>query len=68
MSCPICHKPAVQGFRPFCSKTCKERDLLNWLGDGYVIPGEPLYPSNDLPGMDDDESPAVFIPPKQDED
>jgi len=24
---------------PFCSRRCRDRDLLNWLGDGYALPG-----------------------------
>ena len=26
---------------PFCSRGCKDRDLLNWLGEGYRVPGPP---------------------------
>ena len=29
---------------PFCSRGCKDRDLLQWLGDGYRIPGPPVDP------------------------
>ena len=38
--CPICKKPAVTDFRPFCSKRCKDVDLHRWLSGVYVIPGE----------------------------
>jgi endogenous inhibitor of DNA gyrase (YacG/DUF329 family) len=24
---------------PFCSQGCRDRDLLNWLGDAYRVPG-----------------------------
>jgi len=27
---------------PFCSRGCKDRDLLQWLDDGYRIPGPPV--------------------------
>jgi len=27
--------------RPFCSQGCRDRDLLNWLGDAYRVPGGP---------------------------
>ncbi len=47
--CPICKKPTVQAFRPFCSKRCADIDLARWLGGEYVIPGEP--------GLDIDEEP-----------
>ena len=39
--CPLCRKPASAHFAPFCSRGCKDRDLLQWLGDGYRIPGPP---------------------------
>tara|TARA_R110000824_G_scaffold233109_1_gene421258 strand:- start:33 stop:191 length:159 start_codon:yes stop_codon:yes gene_type:complete len=33
-------------FRPFCSAGCKDRDLLQWLGDGYKIPGPAVSPDD----------------------
>jgi uncharacterized protein len=36
--CPICGKPAVHEFRPFCSKRCADIDLHRWLKGVYVIP------------------------------
>jgi hypothetical protein len=36
--CPICGKPAVEEFRPFCSKRCADIDLNRWLSGTYVIP------------------------------
>lgn len=38
-SCPLCGKPQVEEHSPFCSRGCKSRDLLKWLGEGYRIPG-----------------------------
>jgi len=49
--CPICGKPALAGFKPFCSKRCADVDLGRWLKGGYAIPGppaEPTSPSNPL--------------------
>ncbi len=43
--CPICAKPASPKHKPFCSQGCRDRDLLQWLGDGYRIPGPPADPS-----------------------
>ena len=40
--CPICGKPAVQAYRPFCSSACADEDLGRWLGGRYVVPGEPV--------------------------
>ncbi|MDT0575315.1 DNA gyrase inhibitor YacG [Croceicoccus sp. F390] len=42
--CPMCGKPAADDHRPFCSSRCRDRDLANWLGDGYAIPAEPAMP------------------------
>jgi endogenous inhibitor of DNA gyrase (YacG/DUF329 family) len=42
--CPICSKPTEPEFKPFCSRGCKDRDLLQWLGEGYRVPGEPVDP------------------------
>lgn len=38
MSCPICEKPAVQAYRPFCSKRCADVDLGKWLNGAYAVP------------------------------
>jgi uncharacterized protein len=37
-SCPLCGKPTAADHKPFCSRGCKDRDLLNWLGEGYRLP------------------------------
>ncbi|MFT4098762.1 MAG: DNA gyrase inhibitor YacG [Rhodoblastus sp.] len=39
--CPICAKPALERYRPFCSKRCADIDLNRWLKGGYAIPGAP---------------------------
>jgi endogenous inhibitor of DNA gyrase (YacG/DUF329 family) len=36
--CPICGKPSVSEFRPFCSRRCSDVDLHRWLGGIYAIP------------------------------
>ena len=36
--CPICGKPRVQQFRPFCSKRCADVDLNRWLSGVYAVP------------------------------
>ncbi|MCA1955668.1 DNA gyrase inhibitor YacG [Zymomonas sp.] len=40
--CPICGAPTKAEFRPFCSRGCRDRDLLNWLGDAYRLPVKDL--------------------------
>ena len=36
--CPICGKPAVEAFRPFCSRRCADVDLHRWLSGVYAVP------------------------------
>jgi len=48
--CPICKKPEVVAFRPFCSKRCADLDLGAWLNESYRIPGD------EQAAMDDDSS------------
>jgi uncharacterized protein len=36
--CPICGKPAVLEFRPFCTRRCANVDLNRWLGGVYAVP------------------------------
>lgn len=51
-NCPICGKPCVVEYRPFCSKRCADVDLGRWLKGDYAIPVLP----------DDDEDGDVAIP------
>ena len=52
--CPICGKPTLERFKPFCSARCADIDLNRWLSGAYVIPGEELAGEAEIP--DDDES------------
>ena len=36
----MCGAPALREQLPFCSPRCRDRDLLQWLGDGYRVPGD----------------------------
>jgi uncharacterized protein len=36
--CPICGKPVVPQYRPFCSVRCARIDLGRWLKGNYSIP------------------------------
>ncbi len=40
MTCPICGKETVPGYRPFCSKRCADRDLGKWLSGSYALPAQ----------------------------
>ena len=51
--CPICTKPAVPAFRPFCSARCADVDLNRWLSGAYVIPGDALE-EEDVPDSEED--------------
>lgn len=37
--CPVCRKPTTAAHAPFCSAACRDRDLLAWLDERYVVPG-----------------------------
>jgi endogenous inhibitor of DNA gyrase (YacG/DUF329 family) len=37
-ACSICGKPAVDEFKPFCSRRCADVDLNRWLSGVYAIP------------------------------
>ncbi len=43
-TCPICKKARAEEFYPFCSSRCRDRDLSQWFGDGYSVPGRPANP------------------------
>jgi endogenous inhibitor of DNA gyrase (YacG/DUF329 family) len=49
--CPICGRPMVEKFKPFCSKRCADVDLNRWLSGSYVIPARDDEPRE----LDDDE-------------
>lgn len=54
--CPICKKPSVQAFHPFCSVRCANVDLNRWLTGSYVIPAsddEEEDETNQFDGMED---------------
>jgi len=52
--CPLCKAPAVPDFAPFCSRACRDRDLLNWLGDAYRVPTAPHDEESEVSGESSD--------------
>jgi uncharacterized protein len=48
--CPICGRPRVPEYRPFCSARCRDIDLGRWFGEVYAVPAAD-------PGYDEDETP-----------
>ncbi len=46
--CPLCGRPRVQRYRPFCSARCRDVDLAHWFGEAYAVPAvEPGYDDED---------------------
>ena len=37
MSCPICERPTVEAYKPFCSRRCADVDLQRWLTGRYAV-------------------------------
>jgi len=35
--CPICKKPPIAPYTPFCCKRCADVDLGKWLSERYVM-------------------------------
>ena len=52
--CPICGKPAVALYRPFCSSRCADVDLNRWLTGIYSIESADDEQGED-PGSETDE-------------
>jgi endogenous inhibitor of DNA gyrase (YacG/DUF329 family) len=50
--CPVCGRAPAQPHHPFCSQGCRDRDLLNWLGDAYRVPGPPADERSADEGLD----------------
>jgi endogenous inhibitor of DNA gyrase (YacG/DUF329 family) len=50
--CPICGRPRLHRYRPFCSARCRDVDLGRWFGEVYTVPAVE-------PGYDEDEAPDV---------
>jgi hypothetical protein len=57
--CPICGRPRVHEFRPFCSARCRDVDLGRWFGEVYTVPAaEPGYDEQE----DENGTPARASP------
>jgi endogenous inhibitor of DNA gyrase (YacG/DUF329 family) len=53
--CPICGKPQVDRFRPFCSRRCADVDLHRWLSGAYSVP---VVEEDDVPEEGEPGGPA----------
>lgn len=47
--CPACKAPSVEAYRPFCSRGCRDRDLIGWFDEQYRIPVAPAADEGDDP-------------------
>lgn len=55
--CPICGKPSLQKYHPFCSARCADVDLHRWLGGRYAVPAEEEPdPGDEMPEQKPDET------------
>lgn len=57
--CPLCRFAASAEHAPFCSAGCRDRDLLQWLGEGYAVPGAPADPEVLERALDSAERPGI---------
>jgi len=46
--CPICDKPAIVPYTPFCSRRCAQLDLGKWLTGDYAIPAHEAMDDSDV--------------------
>lgn len=53
--CPICRQPGRQAWKPFCSKTCADKDLGAWFNEDYAIAGEPADQADETPTREQGE-------------
>jgi hypothetical protein len=54
--CVYCAKsPRIPAFAPFCSRGCQDRDLVQWVREGYVMPSRDNEDElSDMPRLDND--------------
>ena len=53
MNCPICNKPSVEAYKPFCCKRCADVDLGRWFRGSYAVAA---VENDDEPEDDKEES------------
>jgi endogenous inhibitor of DNA gyrase (YacG/DUF329 family) len=47
----VCKKPTVHEFRPFCSRGCRDRDLINWADERYKVAVKPDDDEDNAPDL-----------------
>ena len=53
--CPICGRPQMEKFKPFCSKKCADIDLARWLSGRYAIPAQESDEADSEPTIDTED-------------
>ena len=53
--CPVCGRPSVRKYHPFCSKRCADIDLNRWMKGAYAVPVVEEDGSAPAPGGKDEE-------------
>ncbi len=54
--CPLCGKPTLPAHKPFCSRGCRDRDMVNWLDGAYAVP---VHPDDEDDGTGLDSTPEA---------
>ena len=54
--CPLCGKPSLPQYRPFCSRRCGDIDLNRWLSGVYTVPVSETEDDGNAPRMRDSEA------------
>ncbi|MBV1835210.1 MULTISPECIES: DNA gyrase inhibitor YacG [Novacetimonas] len=52
--CPVCGRPMVRDYRPFCSRRCADIDLGRWFTGQYRVPA-----GSDFNDMDENHTRRV---------
>ena len=52
--CPVCRKPSLPQYRPFCSSRCADVDLGRWFSESYRVPALPAELSDEEDVQQDD--------------
>ncbi len=64
--CAYCGKgPRVAPYAPFCSPGCQDRDLLQWMREGYALPASDNEDElSDNAGLDKDGADSLETRPR----
>jgi uncharacterized protein len=60
--CPVCDRPAVEPYSPFCSRRCADIDLGRWLKGVYAIPAKEQTDAGEEDGEGDGRDRRTDLP------